>query len=180
LHNLSQPRMSLSSSLTSFWVLDFLGPIRYYIIMKYVVCISARAKERLDRFRLEHNLGRFPVRHLVHGNYKDNRPLRAVASEVFSLRMRPATIQTVVQPEKMVELLQLVDTIDIVTRYDRTDASMLSHILGTFLDAVIMGDLVDTTLEDLPSVLPLEDREAQASLAIRASEYNLQQAASPK
>ncbi len=147
--------------------------------MKYVVCISARAKDRLDSYRLAHELGRFPVRHLVHGNYRDNRPARARASEAFSIRMRPATIQTIVQPEKMIELLELVDTIDIVTKHDRTDASMLSHILGTFLDAVIMGDLVDATAPMLPPKLPLEDREGQITLATIASEFNLSQAARP-
>jgi hypothetical protein len=160
----------------SFWVLDFWANQAYYYTMKYVVCISARAKDRLDQFRLSNNLGRFPVRHLVHGSYRDNRPPGAKKSETFSIRMRPVTIQTVVQPEKMVELLELVDTIDIVTRYDRTDSSMVSHILGTFLDAVIMGDLVDT---NAPFARDLDDKPndvARQTIATQASEYNLQQA----
>jgi hypothetical protein len=144
--------------------------------MKYVVCISARAKDRLDSFRLAHGIGRFPVRHLFHGAYKDNRPERARASNTFSLNMRPVTLQTVVAPEKIIDVIDAVDAFDVITRYDKTDAAMLTHILGTFLDAVVLGHLIDATYPDLPTTLPLEDRDEQIDLALLASEYNLQQA----
>lgn len=128
------------------WGLDYFSPSRYNIGMKtkYTACISARAKDAMDRWRLETGIGRYPLAAKVHKNYYDNRTVAAKRSDKFSARIRPVTVQTHLDDSNLVELLELANQLDIIARYDTTDAGMISNLLGSFLDAVIMGDLIDT------------------------------------
>ncbi len=100
----------------------------------------------MDRWRLQTGTGRYPLASKVHKNYTDNRPPAARRKDAFTARIRPVTVQTNVDDSNLVELLELANLLDITARYDTTDASMITHLLGSFLDAVIMGDLVETTV----------------------------------
>jgi hypothetical protein len=148
--------VSLFASHAGIWGLDLQGPTGYYIIMKYAICISAKAKDKVDQWRLQTDTGRFPYRLLVHKSYKDNRPLGALRSEALSIRMRPVVVQTNVADEKIIELLELVDMLDVMGRYATTDGKMVTHFLGTLIDAVIMGDLIDTNELPLDGALPFD------------------------
>lgn len=128
------------------WGLDCCSTKRYNMGMKtkYTVCISAKAKDAMDRWRLENNVGRYPLSKRVHSGYTDNRTPAAKRGDKFSARIRPATVQTNLDDEQIVAVLELANKLDIIARYDTTDQGMISNLLGSFLDAVIMGDLVDT------------------------------------
>lgn len=147
--------------------------------MKYTVCIGVHAKNKLDRFRLDYSLGRFPLRHLVHKDYIDNRPPAARREETLSIRQRPVTVQTNLVDTKLVDMLDLVEMLDLVAHHSNTDQAYLSHIVGTFLDAVINGDLVDANAPFLEDYTPesLLVRENQIKVAELASSYNLRKAA---
>ena len=126
---------------------------------KYTVCISKRAKDAMDRWRLDNDTGRYPLARKVHSHYEDKRPLAARRKESFTARIRPVTVQTNVGNDQIAELLELANLLDITARHDATDGSLISHLLGTFLDAVIMGDLVDTTATPLQPGEPAEPIE---------------------
>lgn len=112
---------------------------------KYTACISARAKDTMDRWRLSTGIGRYPLASKVHKSYEDNRTPAAKRKDAFSARIRPVTVQTNLSGDAIIQLLELADKLDIIARYDRSDSGMVSNLLGSFLDAVIMGELIDTS-----------------------------------
>lgn len=142
---------------------------------KYVICIGARAKDAVDHWRLANDIGRFSYARLIHSSYIDNRPAGARRSDVFSTRQRPVTVQTNLGDEQIVELLELTDKLDVLSRYDNKDSGMISNLLGTFLDAVIMGDLISTSLP-APDFTP-GDQGRPLAAGDEVQKHNLSQAA---
>lgn len=113
---------------------------------KYTVHVSARAKDKMDAWRLATGVGRYPLASKVHKRYADNRNPACKRDSKFSVRTpRNVSLQTNLSDAQVADLLEFANSLDIFARYDTTDSSMISYLLGTFLDAVIMGDLVDTT-----------------------------------
>lgn len=145
---------------------------------KYTTCIGLFAKNAADKWRLKTGVGRVPLSRLIHKDYMDNRTPAAKRESKFSARTRPVNVQTNLDDSKVVELLELANMLDIIARYDSTDSGMISNLLGSFLDAVIMGDLVDTTAPFI-SAEELSDINVSGRMHVAemAGEYNLNKAA---
>jgi len=119
---------------------------------RYTIFISDSSRLKLNE--TNENRGaytRIPLSNYYHGEYVDNRPDWLVRAHAWSIDDRHNRTMVHLTPEQVVAVLKLAASMDIAPRPGIKPKSMFgaeTHLLSTFLEAVLHDYLISTKVEN--------------------------------
>lgn len=110
----------------------------------YNIGISGRAKRILDDSRGPYHRNR--LQQYFHANYEDTRSQLLKNENLWCINNRPFRTTVILTIAQVQEILALADDMEIIAKYSHKYPNP-TYLLGTFLDAVLTGNLTSKAEE---------------------------------